>query len=211
MAPRALSMMSSASPISQCGRRAQVVPSAAATSRAVRSPQVRTVTLASSPPTGTSGSAGFGIRSSRSSSSASVAASSASISSIRAPARVEASRSSATSGPSGLAPPRIASPICLLAALRSAFVSGLRPGGAGGARRPRAPGRRSPGPRPCRSRPGGCVPARRVAAGRRRSCLGLPCGAGGAQPADDEVVVEAGEEPPRAGRWRGRGTRGTGR
>ena len=43
--------------------------------------------MASSPPTGTSGSAGFGMRSSRSSSSASAAASSASISSIRAPAR----------------------------------------------------------------------------------------------------------------------------
>ena len=50
------------------------------------SPQVRTVTLASSPPTGTSGSAGFGMRSSRSSTSASTVASSASISAICSPA-----------------------------------------------------------------------------------------------------------------------------
>ena len=90
MAPRTLSMMSSASPSSQCGRRSQLVPSGAVAWRGPGSPQVRTVTFASSPPTGTSGSAGFGIRSSRSSSSSSAAASSASIWSIRAPARVDA-------------------------------------------------------------------------------------------------------------------------
>ena len=61
------------------------------------------------------------MRRSASSSSASTAASSASIAPIRSPAAVDAARRAATSGPSGDAPPRIASPTCLLAALRSAL------------------------------------------------------------------------------------------
>ena len=73
-APRTLSMMPSASASSQCGRRA---------SRGSGSPQLRTVTLASSPPTGTSGSAGFGMRSIASSSSAWTVASSASVAASR--------------------------------------------------------------------------------------------------------------------------------
>ena len=84
-------------------------------------PTSRTVTFASSPPTGTSGSAGFGIRSRRSSSSASTVASSASSAAIRAPAAVEAAFSAAISGPFGSAPPRIASPIAFDAWLRSAL------------------------------------------------------------------------------------------
>ena len=61
--------MPSASPTSQCGS-ARRQPSRRLAVAAARSgsPQVRTVTLASSPPTGTSGSAGLGMRSSRSSS-----------------------------------------------------------------------------------------------------------------------------------------------
>ena len=85
------------------------------------SPHVRTVTLASSPPTGTSGSAGFGMRSSESSSSASTVASSASIASIRSPASVDAALQRGDLRPSGAAPPRIASPIAFDAVLRSAL------------------------------------------------------------------------------------------
>ena len=77
LAPRALSRMSSASPSSQWG----FAPPGCAAGRGVGAdlagqwllarqplPQVRTVTLASSPPTGMSGSGGFGIRRRRSSS-----------------------------------------------------------------------------------------------------------------------------------------------
>ena len=130
MAPRALSMMSSSSPSSQCGRRVQVAPPAGASaptsptsgwSWASCSPHIRMVTLASSPPTGMSGSGGFGMRRSRSSRSAWVSASAASSSVMRRPAAVEAARRSATSGPSGAAPPLIASPIRFEAVLRSAL------------------------------------------------------------------------------------------
>ena len=69
LAPRALSMMSSASASSQCGLRVHVSALASAPRSPLTgcscgscSPHVRTVTFASSPPTGTSGSAGFGIR-----------------------------------------------------------------------------------------------------------------------------------------------------
>jgi hypothetical protein len=82
---------------------------------------VRTTWFADSSPTGTSGSAGLGIRTISSSSWASAAASSASSFSIWAPASVDAWRSAATSGPFGAAPARIASPICLEAVLRSAL------------------------------------------------------------------------------------------
>ena len=128
--------MSRSAAMSQCGRRRQVAPPAGASaptspssgcSTGSSSPQVRTVTFASSPPTGTSGSAGFGMRRRRSSISASTVASSASIASIRSPASTEAAFSSATSGPSGFAPPLIASPICLLAALRSALSASPSP------------------------------------------------------------------------------------
>ena len=52
---------------------------------------------------------------------------------MRTPAAVDAARSSATSGPSDRAPPRMASPICLEAALRSA----LRPSDSDWSRRRR--------------------------------------------------------------------------
>ena len=124
LAPAARSSMPSASPISQCGRRvhgpAPSGPPPPVSSCGAGSPQVRTITLASSPPTGTPGSAGFGMRSSASSSSASTAASSTSIAAIRWPASVDDRRSASTSGPCGDAPERIASPIRFEAAFRSA-------------------------------------------------------------------------------------------
>ena len=119
----ALSMMSSASPSSQCGRRVQVAPPAGAsaptspssgTSRAsslapgpdrdvrllaadrdvrvgrVRDAQQQVVELAPRPRPGSASSAV-----------------------IRSPAATDAALRSATSGPSGAAPPLIASPICL--------------------------------------------------------------------------------------------------
>ena len=102
------SRMSRASASSQWGLR---VPSPAAGvgadlatigwSRGSCSPHVRTVTLASSPPTGMSGSGGFGMRSSRSSRLASTSAELRVEAVIRSPAAVDACRSSATSGPSG--------------------------------------------------------------------------------------------------------------
>ena len=85
------------------------------------SPHIRSVTLASSPPTGMSRSGGFGMRRSRSSRSPSVSAREASSAVIRTPAAVEAARRSATSGPSGAAPPLIASPICFETVFRSAL------------------------------------------------------------------------------------------
>ncbi len=135
-APRALSMMSSDSPISQWGLRDQVAPPAGASaptspstgdSRASISPQVRTVTLASSPPTGTSGSAGFGMRSSSSSTADSTSESSASIAEIRSPAATDRALSSETSELSGAEPPLIASPIRFEAAFRSALRASLSP------------------------------------------------------------------------------------
>ena len=122
--------MRSRSATSQCGSRSHVAPpdaapallsSAADTRRGSTSPQVRTVTLSSGPPTGTSGSAGFGMRSSASSRSASIPAIDKSSASMRSPTRVDAARSSATSAPCGSAPPRTASPIRFDALLRSAF------------------------------------------------------------------------------------------
>ena len=136
MAPRALSRMSSASPISQCGRRSHVAPPEAASaptspstgcSCGSSSPQVRIVTLASSPPTGMSASGGFGMRRSRSSRSASIVASRASSAVMRSPAVTDAARRSATSGPSGAAPALIASPIRFEAAFRSALSCSLSP------------------------------------------------------------------------------------
>ena len=107
-APRGRSMMSSASAISQWGLRRHVSPPAGASaptspsrgcSAGSSSPQVRTVTFASSPPIGTSGSAGFGMRSRRSSTSASTVAARAvdRRRSARRP-RSTAALSSATSG-----------------------------------------------------------------------------------------------------------------
>ena len=111
-------MMSSASPSSQCGRRADV-PSARLARRLAPGPDRDVGLLAADRDVRVGG---FGMRSSRSSSSASTAASSASIAvDPLAGARSTPSRSSATSGPSGLAPPWIASPICFEAVLRSAL------------------------------------------------------------------------------------------
>ncbi len=78
--------------------------------------------MALASPTGTSGSAGFGIRRSASSSSASTRPISASSAAIRSPAATDAARSDATSGPSGAAPPLIASPTCFEAAFRSCLA-----------------------------------------------------------------------------------------
>ena len=123
MAPRALSRMSSASPSSQCGFRVQVAPPAGASaptsptsgcSRGSCSPHVRTVTLASSPPTGTSGIGR--VRDAQEQ----VVERGLDLGQRRVERRRSARRprsmpafSSATSGPSGAAPPLIASPIRL--------------------------------------------------------------------------------------------------
>ncbi len=83
------------------------------------------------------------------------------------------------------------------------------------ARRPRAPRRRGPGPRPCRWRPGGRSRHPRAAAAARRSCAHLrrPAdavrAAGLAQPVEDERRVEARPAAsPRADRSAGRGRPG---
>ena len=128
--------MRSRSATSQWGRRSQVPAAGSAsaptspefgTTRGSSSPQVRTVTLASASPTGTSGSAGFGMRRSASSSSASTRPISASRAAIRSPAATEAARRAATSGPLGAAPALMASPICFETPLRSALRESASP------------------------------------------------------------------------------------
>ncbi len=75
------------------------------------SPQVRTMTLASGPPTGMPGSGGLGMRRSSSSSRAVTSARRASRPLISAPIQVDCSRSRVTSGPLDAAPPLMAAPI----------------------------------------------------------------------------------------------------
>ena len=178
----ARSMMSSASASSQCGFRRHVAPPAGASaptspssgcSTGSCSPHVRTVTFASSPPIGTSGSAGFGMRRRRSSSCGlDVSASCASIAVIRSPASVERGLELGDLGAVGLraALDRLADLLRRGVALglerrrlspRSRAPLGVEP---------RAPDRRARGPRPCRSRPCGSRPAPRGAAAARRSC-----------------------------------------
>ena len=165
------------------------------------SPQVRMVTLASSPPTGTSGSGGFGMRRSWSSRAASTSASSASRALIRSPAAVEAALSSATSGPSGAAPPLMASPIRFEAALRSALRVSLSP----------SSWRRRASSSSARSTSAGSSPLSMRAAGgsasgssrsRCRPTLMPPayqCAAGLTQALDDEGRVQLASSQPARG------------
>ena len=208
MAPRALSMMSSASPSSQCGTRVQVAPPAGASaptsptsgwSWASCSPHIRRVTFASSPPTGMSRSGGFGMRRSRSSRSPSVSAREASRAVIRTPAAVEAARRSATSGPSGAAPALIASPICF----ETVFRSALRASFSASSRRRSASSSMarstSAGSSPLRTAPSRmasassrsrCRPTLMPAVLRRRSSPDASRSS-----CRDELRVEAGQEP----------------
>ena len=94
----------------------------------------------------------------------------------------------------------IASPICLLAVLRSALRT---PPSAeqldGGARRARAPDQRSSGPRPCRRHPSGSCRRRRAAAAARRSSgqlRGAPAAV--SSRSSTNAQVERREQPARA-------------
>ncbi len=142
------------------------------------SPQVRTMTLASSPPTGMPGSGGFGMRSS---SVLELGLGGRQLGVERLDPRLlrrwRPSRRAATSGPAGAAPALIASPIRLLAA------SARRGAGPTSAEQLAAPRvqregarRRARGPRPSRRRPGGRGRRPRAAAAGR--CSWLPSGRG---------------------------------
>ena len=174
---------------------------------------MRTVTFASSPPTGTSGSAGFGMRSRRSSSSASARQPRRR---WRDPARRRSRIAPARRprGRPGVAPPgsprRSASMPALRSALsasdsawsrrRAASTSSARSTSAGSSPLSIAPLRMRSGSSRSRCTPtlmpgASSVPRRPARLGRRRMT---------------NVTLEARQQPAGAGRWAGRGTRGTG-
>ena len=214
--------MSRASPISQCGLRSrrpwsdrhrQLVRALDRLLAAGACPHVRTVTFASSPPTGTSGSAGFGIRRRRSSTWASTVASSAS----RAVRRVRADlggsgAQAATSGPSG----RRAALDRLADLLRGVFRSArsVSPSPWSSRRRVRASaGSTSAESSPRRSRPSG---SRRLLTGRCEADAHpnpLVPASGRASRGDRRRTPDRGWRGaiPRAARSGGRGTRGRAR
>ena len=124
--------MSSASPMSQCGAEAchtvllgRAKKGGGGGGGEADRPASRTVTFAYTPPIGTSGSAGFGMRRGSSSRSSSISASAASSCLIFSPASVDVRLSSATSGPSATAPAWIAAPICFEASLRVALSASV--------------------------------------------------------------------------------------
>ena len=107
------------------------------TTRGRSSPHVRTVTFASSPPTGTSGSAGFGIRRSEAPRARPRrAASSASSTAIRSPTAIDAARRAADLGAGGVraAAHRLADPLRRRVALALQPVALARAGRAGARR-----------------------------------------------------------------------------
>ena len=129
------------------------------------------MTLASSPPTGMSGSGGFGMRSSRSSSCG------LDLGELGVERR-DPLAGRGRRGPQvgdlgavgrGAALDRLADPLRGRVALGLERLALAEQRG-GARRRARARDRRAPGPRPCRSRPRGWRPAPRGAAAARRSC-----------------------------------------
>ena len=131
------------------------------------SPHSRTVTVASGGPTGTSGSAGFGMRSSRPSSSLSISPSCSSSASIALPisTRLGTQRVGACRRP-----PSVAAPTSALICLRCARRLSTSPSSRRRSRRARALVDERRRPRPCRRRPAGSRRRRRAGAGCRRSC-----------------------------------------
>ena len=171
------------------------------------SPQVRTTWLAESSPTGTSGSAGFGMRSS-SSSSCGFRGGELGVQLLDLAPGVASRPAGAPRPPgrSGAAPPRMASPIFLDAALRSALRrSDSLEQLAAPSPRARGPHPRPTGPRPCRSPPGGCDPAPRAALPARCSCVDYSLVSLGGRGACLHVELRA---PSVAGGERGRCDRG---